>query len=561
MSDNRPPGNWQNPQGGSQQPPQGGPVGQPGPGPHQPQHPGQPTGRPGPQGPQGPQYGQPGPQGPQYSTQGGPTQQYGSQGQQPYAQGHPQQFGPQGPGGAPAKKRSKTPAVIAAVVALALVVGGGFLAVSLLRGSTPAAARGIPGEALAVIELNLNPSAADQLAVKEFVEKFPALADETSDVDGDYKRALWNLIPESEDKPDYAELEPWLGDSVALGVLGSDLSAAEALISVEVTDRGRAEAFAAEHFTGDVVVEFIDDDLMLISPDGAAIDVAAIEDNPLTDNETYAADMDRLGGSWLLTAWGSQELFSQALEETGGEVGINPAALRMHGAMGLRVDDGTAEARFVTASDEGAQTSDADADFVESLPAGGAVALGYAMNDSALDMIWEQLQALEQDQPGMLEMFGITSPDDLGAVLGQQGALTIGWQSQQGPRIGLKVRTDDPGKHQDVLETLLGTLGLAGVQHQSDGDIVHSTFGMSPDELADPADTLGDHEPFTTLIPDADADSLVWVDVPAILAIEELGLEQDPALAENLRVISGIAVSGSVTDDGYTESHLRVGTN
>ena len=84
--------------------------------------------------------------------------------------------------------------VMAGVLALALLVGGGFLAWSLLRGATPAAAKGIPSNALAVFEVNLNPSAGDKLAVKELAAKFPFLKDEANDAGDDYKKAFWSML-------------------------------------------------------------------------------------------------------------------------------------------------------------------------------------------------------------------------------------------------------------------------------------------------------------------------------------------------------------------------------
>ena len=78
--------------------------------------------------------------------------------------------------------------ILASVLVLALLAGGGFITWWLLRGATPAAAKGIPSNALAVLEVNLNPSAGDKLAVKEVAAKFPLLKDEANDAGDDYKK-------------------------------------------------------------------------------------------------------------------------------------------------------------------------------------------------------------------------------------------------------------------------------------------------------------------------------------------------------------------------------------
>lgn len=554
MSDNQRPGNWQqNPQGpqgpnyqqgNPQQQPmqpqygqQGNPqqYGQPGPQQGNPQQFG-PQGQPGPQG----QYGQPGPQGQPY-------------GQQQYQQ---QGFGPQGQQ-APVKKKSKTPVIIAAVVALALVVGGGFLVFSLLGGSTPAAAQGLPGNALAAVEINLNPSAGQKLAVKEFAEKFPDLAAEVGDVEGDYKKAIWELIPDSEDKPDYdTEIKPWLGDSVAMAVM--DLESERFVVAIQVTDKDAAQAFVDAEFEGDTTVEFIDD-LMIVSDSDAPADIAAIQESSLADNETYTADMAKLGGDYLATGWVSEELINEAVSASEDEIGIETAGVAAHGAAGIKIEDGVAVLRGVSKSTQEIGDAELDDDFVNSLPAGGLGVLGTAFSAESIDMLWEQLEPMYAQDPSMFEAFGVSSAADLKAVLGNQFALTFGWEGQQ-PSVGIKVETDDPAKHQEVLETIASGIGIPDVQHSTDGNTVFTTWGMSPDALANPSEKLGDNDAFETVTETSgDTQAVVWVDVPALLANEALGLGGSEE-AKYLEPISGVGISGSTLDDGYAEFFVRVGT-
>lgn len=535
MSDNQRPGNWQqNPQG-----PQG---------PYQQQGNPQQFGGPGPQ--------QGGPQ--QYGPQGQPQQQWQQTGPQGHGygpQGYAQQgYGPQGQQ-APVKKKSKAPIIVAAVVALALLVGGGFLIASLLGGSTPAAAKGLPANSLAAIELNLNPSAGQKLAVKEFAEKFPALAEEVGNVEGDYKEALWEAIPDSEDKPDWSEIEPWLGDSLALAVM--DLEDEAFVVSVQVTDKDAARAFAETEFA-DTSVEFIDD-LMIISSSEFPADIEAIKGSALADNETYSADMAKLGTDYLVTGWASEEFVTRAIEASEGEVGIETAGITGHGAAGIKIEDGMAVLRGISKTGQEVGDAELDDDFVDSLPAGGLGVLATAFSPEAINLAWEQLQPTYEQNPRMFEEFGITSADDLAAVLGNQLAVTFSWSGQM-PSVGIKVETEDPAKHQQVLETLAQVMGLPDVQHSTDGNVVHTTWGMSPDELANPSEKLGDNEAFDDVTETSgDTQSVLWVDVPAILGNQTLGLGNSEE-ARNLEPISGIGISGSTLDDGYAEFFVRVGT-
>lgn len=556
MSHTNQPGNWQNPQGGWQgQPHQQGPTGpQNPPGPQQgppPGYMGGPPQGPGPQ--QGPPPGYPtgplgpGPQGPPPGHPGYAPQQFGP-GQQPYA----------GQGGAPAKKKSKAPVAIAAVVVLALLVGGGFLVASLLGGSSPVAAKGLPGDSMGVVELNLNPAAGDQLAVKEFAEKFPGLQDQVGDVDGNYKQALWSILGEADDVPAWEEVEPWLGDSVAMGFVGDPLDP-DIVVSVQVTDKGKAEAFAATHMDN-AQVDFIDD-LMVLSETEAPADIDAIRNSSMADHEVYAADLAKLGGSWLATAWIGEEIISAGVEGAGEEIGVNPAAVAARITAGMKIEDGAATLKALVASNEDIAAADVDDAFITSLPARSLGAMGFGVSDDVIDMAWEQLQALGQTQPGLLEQLGISSDDDLRAVLGKQIAVTVDFANDM-PAVGLKVRTDDPAKHQEVLEGLLGAIGIPGIQHQTDGDVVHSTFGMSPDQLANPTETLADHDAFAQLTETSgDAEGIVWIDMPNVVALlPQLGVPTGDEIYLNLEPLSGVGISGSNIGDGYQEVFVRVGT-
>ncbi|MCC2592348.1 DUF3352 domain-containing protein [Tessaracoccus sp. OS52] len=522
-----------------------------------------------PQGPEG-SFQQPQGQPHPHQQQQDPHQQYAHQAyqqgyrpnpQQQYAQqqfqGYPQQFqGYPHQAEVPVRK-SKTPLIVAAVVALALVAGGGFLAVSLLRGSTPVAANGLPGDALAVIELNLNPSAADKLAVKDFASKFPDLAGDVTDVGDDYKLALWNLIPDDQDKPDYdTQIKPWLGDSAALALTG-DVQTPDYVVAVQVTDTEAARSFAESELQ-DSAVGFIDE-LMIISERDTPADIDAIKASPVADNEEYKADMAKLGGGYLATGWMSEGLVQAAMDQSETDTGIQTADLSVHGAAGLRIEDGTAVMRAVSWSSQSAGDSELDAEFVRSLPAAGLGALGYAFSDEAVNLLWEQLAPTLRESPEMGSMFGVESEEDLRTLLGSQFAASVGWEGSE-PRVGIKVKTDDPAGHQQIMQTLAQALGVPGVQHSTDGNTVYTTYGMRPEELSNPSERLGDKEEFDELTASTgDAQTAVWVDLPAILASESLGLSGSPQ-AQSLAPISGVGMSGGTVGDGYTEIFLRVGT-
>lgn len=538
MSNNNQTPNWGNTPTGPQGPWQGQPNPGFGAGPH------------GQTGPQGPYPGAPHPGAPQ---QGAPQQGWGPQ-------SDPQQFGP-------AKKKSKAPIIIAGALALALVVGGVVFALNFLRGSTPAAAEGIPANALAVVEINLNPSVTEKLAVKGFAEKFPALADDVSDIDGDYKKALYLAISDSQaDAPDYGELEPWLGDSLAVAAL----PAAEAsdqdwgldpdmLVAIQVTDRGKAEAFMNEHGDGSEVT-FMDDLMLVTDADMPALDVDAIRNTSLAGSDDYKADMDKLGGSWLATGWMGTELFTQFVSESMATTGLTPELPNAHGAMGVKIEGGAAVMRAVSWSDQAVEKGAATS-LLQTLPSTSLGAMSFSLSDSVHDLIWEQLEPMVSESPAEAAELGIQSKDDLKAVLGSEIAVSIDMDEYGSPIVGMKVRTPDTAKHEAFLELIGYQLGAQGLDHVTDGDLVTTAFGQSANELADPAETLSDNETVGNLTEGSgDAQAVLWVDVPAILAIPELGLDDSDEMVQNLKPLSGIGMSASFMDGNYTETFIRVGT-
>ena len=122
---------------------------------------------------QQPPYGQQQP--PQYGQR--PPQNFGQQPPQNFGQQPPPGYGQQPPQGygqqPPVKKKSKVTAIVAGVVALALIAGGVVLGLNFFRGSSPAAAKALPSNALAVFELNLNPSAGQEARAARLGQALP----------------------------------------------------------------------------------------------------------------------------------------------------------------------------------------------------------------------------------------------------------------------------------------------------------------------------------------------------------------------------------------------------
>ena len=472
---------------------------------------------------------------------------------------------PQGGPAVPVKRKSKKTAVIASVLALALLVGGGFLAWSLLRGGTPAAAKGIPSNALAVLEVNLNPSAGDKLAVKELAAKFPFLKDEANDAGDDYKKALWSVLAKTDrSAPDYeSEVKPWLGDSLAIAALPGKDSGRSGInsyvFSVQVTNKDSAKAFADKRIKDQRKVVFVDDLMVIASDEDSDISESSLKNN-ITSVESYKADMGKLGDGFLATAWVSSDLVKQTSES--GKTGSTDL-LESRFAAGLKVQDGAIAMRTITwQKDEIKDRGENVKDMAGSMPADWLGSLTFSLSPSLVNKMWENIDSLPASSQRQLKNLGISSADDLHALVGTHFSVAFTGDSDT-LRAGFKVRTKDPEKHKRIVEKITRTGSLKDAKTTVEGDTVTTTFGTDIGAFSNPGEKLSansDHEKLTKGIDNPQASA--WVDVPQVLKYMDKSSSNGlPAqLKENLEPISGIGMVAGQIDDHYFDSWIRVGT-
>ena len=454
--------------------------------------------------------------------------------------------------------------VMAGVLALALLVGGGFLAWSLLRGATPAAAKGIPSNALAVFEVNLNPSAGDKLAVKELAAKFPFLKDEANDAGDDYKKAFWSMLAKmGKNAPDYeSEVKPWLGDSAALAALpgknsGSRPVPSSYVLSVQVTNKDSAKAFADKHIKDRKIV-FVDDLMVIASDENSDISESSLKDN-ITSVESYKADMGKLGDGFLATAWVSSDFIKQVDSQGTNAAGI----LESRFAAGLKVQDGTIALRTITwQKDEIKDRGENVKDLAGSMPADWLGSLTFSLSPSLVNKMWENINSLPASSQRQLKNLGISSADDLHALVGTQFSVAFTGDSNT-LRAGFKVRTKDPEKHKSIVEKITRTGSLKDAKTTVEGDTVTTTFGTDIGTFSNPGEKLSansDYEKLTKGIDNPQA--AAWVNVPQVLkAMDKNSSNGLPKqLKENLESISGIGMVAGQIDDHYFDSWVRVGT-
>ena len=482
--------------------------------------------------------------------QGGPGAQGGYPQGGPGAQGGYQQGAPGGPGGpVGTKKKSKVPVIVAGVVGAAVLAGGGYFAYNFFTGTSPSAATaGIPQDAMAVVEVSLNPSDSDKLALKNIVEKFPDTGDATKS--DDYKEILWELVTnEDTSDVDYQEdIKPWLGNSISLGVLESEEKGASPVVSIEVTDKGKADEYFKDELKDTELKYFFHDKLVVVEDKSSNVE-ESLKKGSVKDDETYKSDMDALEGSNLASAWISPKAVDWLLKnaDLGGpnrEAVEGLETLKtLHGAAGLHVEDNQLSLFTSFESDMDNGKGDDVRELAGSLPGDAPIAFGVSMNDQMFGQLWEQLAKTEGVKDQLAQM-GLESQDDLKALLGKQIAGAIdGFIDGGDGEAGLKVKTDDIKRHNEIIDPLFEQMSQGGqlpVEREADGDTAIYAYGYSIDDVKSGA--LKDNDLFKKVITD-DAQSLVFVNVGTL--VKDYGNTMPDDLKKNIEPIAAIGITGT----------------
>ncbi len=135
------------------------------------------------------------------------------------------------------------------------IVGAGVAAVVVGAGATtwaafsffnsgPQAAEAFPADTLALVSIDLDPSASQKVAAFKLANRVPSLKDDLGLHSGDdLRRKLFDGLIDSECDLDYDDdVEPWIGSSAGVGVVGR--TDPKPVLALAVTDETKARAAA-----------------------------------------------------------------------------------------------------------------------------------------------------------------------------------------------------------------------------------------------------------------------------------------------------------------------------
>jgi hypothetical protein len=470
--------------------------------------------------------------------------------------------------------------VVAAVVGVSAVSVGGYLAFGALSGGGDQPEKHLPGTALAMAKVDLDPSAGQKIDAIRFARKFPGGKDLRED--GDPRQQLWEKITKDVDgAPNWASAQQWLGDRAAVAILpgtGKDAATTvEPVIVLGVTDPAKAKTDLEKFPDTDVAVT--DGWAYVARTAGvAASALSAATTSPLTDNGTFAADMDRLGEDGVAAFWVNGDKLATEVQDL-ARTGVLPgtfsrlagadSAVKGHGAFALRFTGADLELVGTIVGTEQI-TAHGKGSGVEALPAGtlgglGVGGLGKAVSDNWSALLAQIKTVTGEDPQTTIDTveseYGYSLPGDLVSLLGDTLAVGVSGPGADGvPVAGARVETK--AANVGALVTKLeGTIGDAGLPLETttfDGGYTIASTAEYAKTLAS-AGKLGSDPKFTAAAPDASGASFVlFADVQGL--VKAYGTSMSDTDRADLAPLEAVGMTVAVAGNGDSTIRLKVTT-
>lgn len=504
------------------------------------------------------------------------------------------------PSAPPATGARRTPWIVGGLVGALAVLGAASWAAWSFFATGPQPAEALPDSTLAYLSVDLDPSGGQKIEAVRTLRKFPAFKDKIGlETDDDVRQRIFEEIQGSagcEDLDYGDDVEPWLGDRMAVAAVDTREDTPTPVVVLQVTDDDKADAGLQklrECGGGDSGAWSISDGWAVIGEsqdlvDGIADDAA---DAPLSDDDDFTRWTDEAGDSGIATGYLAPEagaLIADQLGQVGDPTGLlaptgaTDALKQFQGmAATLRFDDGSLE--LEVAADPGDSVralgdSDRGDDVLATLPDDTAAAFGLGLSEGWFSNLVDQMASSmgtgESPDDLMAELSddsGLDLPEDAETLAGDSVALAIGGDFDvdefssssdgSGVPVGLKV-SGDADKIQSVLDKIRPQLGPEDtfLDTDSEGDTV--VLGPDPDyrqQLLDDGD-LGSSDVFENVVREADdAAAILFVNFDAGDWLEKAAAD-DPEAAENLAPLEGLGLSAWLDGD-VSHLVLRVTTD
>jgi hypothetical protein len=475
---------------------------------------------------------------------------------------------------APPRRGRGIVALTAAAVA-AVLIGGAALAWAAFSGDGgDQPEQHLPATAGAFLKVDFDPSGTQKIDAVRFLAKFPMGKALEGSAGDDPRRFLYEqLTKDDRSAPPWRQVEAWLGQRVALGVVPTAAEGPAVVALLQVTDEAEARASLAEAAGTDMAYT-VAGGWATISDTRAHVDAVTrgATTNTLAADATFRHDVGVLGDPGVLAGWADASRFPQLpgalarrnpLASAGPLFGTADLA-KQRIALVARFTGGDAEVRLRTFGPTVAAAHAGAGAAVAALPRNTIAALGVSAGAESVRTSWRALSG--RVGPGretlaqLRRQTGLELPGDLAALLGQRFAVALGEPDASGrPVAGIRVQSDAPSLG-GALDRLLRYTDRAGLplEHRDlDGGYVLSTSRDHAEALITDGG-LGTSESFRSALPEADgAQTVAYVDVERLSAAYLQ--DADSSAAASLRAVRAVGLTVTPTGDG-TATTVRVTT-
>lgn len=487
------------------------------------------------------------------------------------------------PGSRGRPRRAAVLAGGAAGVLLAAGLGTWGVAQLMSAGSSPASA--VPSIAVAYVSIDLDPSATQKIEALRTLKKFPAIAEHLDlGLRDDLRRWVFEQLQEQDSCPevDYTrDVEPWLGDRMAVAAVPDDDAPLAPLLVVQVDDRDAAAlGVAAFQECADdggpgrrepAGVAFVGDYMLVTEEQDDADALAkAAEAAPLEDDDAFVTWMGRIGDPGVVTAYASADAPRLTAEAAGAGDQLPSLWKDFRGmAAVVRFGDGSVETEVAAAglprgvASTESRTGPALADLPDTTAAALTVSLPDGWLQGYLDAIEQVLgsgEPLGDFWAGVEADTGLRLPEDVETLLGDGVGLSVDGSvdleslagSMEVPQVPVALRiSGDPEEITRVLDALTARLGPDAdrvVVETDDRLVVLGLDQVYVDRLV-AGGTLGADPSFRSVLPEADrASGALFVNFDAGGWLDALA-EGDREAGANLAPLDALGASVWREDD------------
>jgi hypothetical protein len=457
-----------------------------------------------------------------------------------------------GPG--PERRGSRRGTVIAAVAVPVVAVLGGaaYAAYAFLNGGGPQPADVLPASTVAVVSVDLDPSAGQKIAAITSIRRFPALKKSLGlHPDDDLRKFIFDKVVHEADCAglDFGkDVKPWLGKRAAFALVDLGETDPTPAIALQVSDAGKAKSGF------DALVKCADPqdfsyavgDDYLIASDSAPHARAILDKGratPLADDAAYQKWTDEAGDAGVISfyvAGRAADYLTGFLDDLGPELlgfdttssdgaPLTEAENALKGFQGLggtvRFAGGGMELSLAGGGIRQIEGLATVGSQVGDLPADTAVALGFGVGKDFADKVLGQMVNAEDPLSDIEHDTGLDLPEDLQTLLGRAVVLAVGGnvpksiddiQEISDVPAGIVIHGDAGRiravleKAEDHLDVRLSDVPL--VVKGSDDELVVATSADYASQLLK-SGGLGSDDGFRSAVPNADkATGILYLD-------------------------------------------------